>query len=412
MHLPCLPVRKVNDTDALETNVLKHKILFCETSNDGTVGGSHTCMHNFVRYSDRNRFRFTVGFFSDNPYIRKYRDLGVDVEIMPIVPVRKNGLSITKKAVNWYNREYKLEKYLVQFILKNRFDVLLLNNTIFESKNFINAGNRLGIPVVVYERGIMKYSQEHVIASEHVDVSIAVSKAIFQNMLEYKFKSKKIELIYDGIDPALFEGPFDKTGIKKELKIPVGGKVIGIIGNVRYWKGQKYFIEAFEILARRYQNLYGLIVGGWSELDQEYLRGLRQSVKDAGLEDKIQFLGYRNDTPALLSILDIFVHASIQPEPFGMVLLEAMAARVPIVATRFGGPLEILDAGGCGALVPPGDGRAIAEECIKYFSDEIHRKNAVEKAYKRLCEKFHINTTVNQVGRLIETVRREKTDRY
>ena len=390
---------------------MKNNIFFCETSNDGTLGGSHTCMYNLIRYSDRNRFHFTVGFFSENPYIQRYRDLGVDVAIIPTVSPRKNGLFLKRKAINWYNREYKLEKYLSSYIFRNKFDIILMNNTIFESINFINVGNRLKLPIFVYERGIMQYSKEHIIASERIDASIAMSDAILQNMLEYKFKSKIMELIYDGVDPALFEGPFDPIGIKKELKIPVDSKVIGIIGNVRSWKGQKYFIEAFKFLAPRYPDLYGIIIGGWSEMDHEYLKSLRETVKDAGLENRIQFLGYRKDTPALLSILNVFIHASTNPEPFGMVLLEAMAARIPIIATRFGGPIEILDSGRCGALVPPEDGKAIAEECIKYFSDEIYRRDIIEKAYKRLCEKFHIKTTVNQAGQLLELAQRNKMDR-
>jgi glycosyltransferase involved in cell wall biosynthesis len=384
------------------------KIFFCETSNDGTLGGSHSCMYNLVRYSDRTRYRFTVGFFSENPFVERYRELGVDVALMPSVPSRRNGPIIARKAINWYQREYKLEKYLSAYIYENKFDILLMNNTIFESKNFTNVGSRLGLPVVVYERGIMKYSREHIFATEGIDASIAVSDAILQNMFAYKFKSKIIKLIYDGVDPVLFEGPFNRVEIKKELEIPLESKVIGIIGNVRYWKGQKYFIEACTLLAQMYPDLYGLIIGGWGEMDHDYLEVLQQTVRDAGLESRIRFLGYRKDTPALLSILDIFVHASIQPEPFGMVLLEAMAARIPIIATRFGGPIEILDAGGCGALVPPEDGRSIAEECEKYFSDESYRRDTVEKAYKRLCEKFHIVKTVNRVGQLIETVQRNR----
>jgi glycosyltransferase involved in cell wall biosynthesis len=94
-----------------------------------------------------------------------------------------------------------------------------------------------------------------------------------------------------------------------------------------------------------------------------------------------------------------------------MVLLEAMAARIPIIATRFGGPIEILDAGGCGALVPPDDGSAIAEECIKYLSDGIYRRDIVEKAYKRLYENFHIKNTVNHVEQLMETVQGNQMDR-
>lgn len=330
---------------------------------------------------------------------------------MPIIPPLKKGIFVYRKAINWYNRDYKLEKYLQSYISMSKFDIIFMNNSIFESKNFVNAATRSGLPIVIWERGILKYSREDIKSSKRVDASVGMSDAILENIHKNKFKSRIIERIYDGIDPELFKGPFDPIAIKNELKIPIDSKVIGIIGNVRIWKGQKYFIEAFKYLAPIYRNLYGLIIGGWSDYDQEYLESLRLTVKEAGLTDRIRFLGYRKDTPALLSILNIFVHASIEPEPFGMVLPEAMAAKVPVIATNFGGPLEIFDAGKCGALVPPEDGRAIAEECIKYFSDEIYRRNTVDKAYKRLCEKFHINTTVNQVGQLIEIVLRLKKNK-
>lgn len=330
---------------------------------------------------------------------------------MPNIPPRKNGLVLTRKAINWYNREYKFEKYLLSYIRKSQFDFIFMNNSIFESKYFINAANRSGVPIVIWERGISKYSRENIKWSERVDASVAMSDAILENIHKHKFKSRKIERIYDGIDPAFFEGPFDPVAIKGELKIPIDSKVIGILGNVRVWKGQKYFIEAFKFLAPKYPDLYGLIIGGWSDYDHEYLGTLRQAVEEAGLTDRIRFLGYRKDTPALLSILNVFVHASIEPEPFGMVLPEAMAAKVPVIATNFGGPLEIFDGGKCGALVPPENGRAIADECIKYFSDETYRRDIVDKAYKRLFEKFHINTTVNEVGKLLEIVLRLKKNK-
>jgi len=391
--------------------LLKAKVFFCETSNDGTTGGSHSCMYNLIRHSDREQFRFTAGFFSENSYVQKYRDLGVNVEIMPNIPPRKNGLVLSRKAINWYNREYKLEMYLTSYIRNSQFDVIFMNNSIFESKIFINAAKKSGVPIVIWERGISKYSKDNIKWSESVDATVAMSDAILENIHKNKFKSRIIERIYDGIDPALFEGPFDPVEMKNELKIPIDSKVIGIVGNVRVWKGQKYFVEGFKYLAPKYPNLYGLIIGGWSEMDHEYLGALRQAVKESGLAERIRFLGYRKDTPALLSILDVFVHASIEPEPFGMVLPEAMAAKVPVIATNFGGPLEIFDAGKCGALVPPENGRAIADECIKYFSDEAYRRDVIDKAYKRLLEKFHIDKTVNQVGQLLEMVLQPKMNR-
>lgn len=207
-------------------------------------------MYNLIRHCDRERFGFTAGFFSENPYVQRYRDLGINVEIMPCILPRYNGFFLSRKAINWYNRDYKLEKHLLSYFRKSRFDFIFMNNSIFESKNFINAANRFGLPIVIWERGISKYSRENIKLSERVDASVAMSDAILENIHKYKFKSRIIERIYDGIDPALFEGPFDQVAIKNELKIPIDSKVIGIIGNVRIWKGQKYFIEAFKLLCQ------------------------------------------------------------------------------------------------------------------------------------------------------------------
>ena len=117
---------------------------------------------------------------------------------------------------------------------------------------------------------------------------------------------------------------------------------------------------------------------------------MKRRVGDSGLSDRIRFLGYRTDVPDLFSAMDIFVHASTKPEPFGMVILEAMAARRPVVATNIGGPPEILEGGRCGILVPPGDAGAIADACGKYFDDEGFRKEIVERAYERLEKEFRI----------------------
>ncbi|NIQ14005.1 MAG: glycosyltransferase, partial [Candidatus Dadabacteria bacterium] len=99
-----------------------------------------------------------------------------------------------------------------------------------------------------------------------------------------------------------------------------------------------------------------------------------EKVKKESLENRIQFLGYRTDVPDLLSILNVFVHASIKPEPFGMVILEAMAAKRPVIATALGGPLEILENEKCGLLVPPKDTRALIEGCQRYLDDPSFSK--------------------------------------
>ena len=138
---------------------------------------------------------------------------------------------------------------------------------------------------------------------------------------------------------------------------------------------------------------------------------MRRKVGESGLSDRIRFLGYRTDVPDLFSVLDVFVHASTKPEPFGMVILEAMAARRPVVATNIGGPPEILDGGRCGILVPPGDAGAIADACGKYLDDESFRRETVERACERLKAEFNISSSVASTVALFRDVCRTRQNR-
>jgi L-malate glycosyltransferase len=379
------------------------RIFFCETFDDGTVGGSHACMYNLIRNLDRKTFHCTVGFYGDNMYVGKYRELGIEVNVLPIGKPIVTGNRIIRKIRNWYNLEHKAGMFLERFLREKKFDLIVLNNSIFVSLLFVRSCRKLAVPLVIYERGIDFLLPKHVRASVHVQASIPISNAVMEFLTRYGIRTKIVEMIYDGIDPA---AAVQRTSgmMKAGLGLPPESRIIGIVGNLRPWKGQRYFVEAFVTLARQHPDLYGLVVGGWSEEDKGYRDELAGIVSQAGLAERILFLGYRKDVPEILSAMDVFVHASIKPEPFGMVLLEAMAARTPVIATDMGGPVEILDNGGCGALVPPKDARAIANAANRYLADRQFRENTVDLAWKRLNEHFHIRETVRMTESLFKRV--------
>ena len=384
------------------------KIFFCETFDDGTVGGSHACMYNLIRHMDRSEMTCTVGFLGENMYVQKYRDLGIPVTILPIRNPLISANIMVRKAINWYRLEYKAGKYLEDYFRRERFDLIVLNNSIFVSLLFVSVCMKLHIPVICYERGFAAYTRKHVKASADLDCSIPVSDAVRTHMINNGFRAEYIERIYDGIDPTAYVVEDTPVSIKSGLNIPFASRVVGIIGNIRPWKGQKYFINAFLELSSEYEDLYGIVAGGWSKEDERFVDILKKTVQEAGMGHRVMFLGYRRDVPDLLSIFDVFVHASTKPEPFGMVILEAMAARKPVVATNLGGPIEILNNGECGMLVTPKAGKEIAAACIKYLDDPEFHRSTVDKAYKRLLADFHINQTVEKTAKLFGEICRSR----
>jgi glycosyltransferase involved in cell wall biosynthesis len=120
-----------------------------------------------------------------------------------------------------------------------------------------------------------------------------------------------------------------------------GPLTFGIVGRLSPWKGQDLFLRAF---ARAFPDgeERAAVVGGALFGEDDFARGLPRLAGSLGIADRLELRGHRSDVWDELSRIDVLVHASITPEPFGQVILEGMAAGVPVIAARAGGPAEIL----------------------------------------------------------------------
>lgn len=386
------------------------KIFFFESAADGTVGGSHSCMYNLIKYMDRTRFDFTVGFRQDNIYIRKFSDLGIDVVLFPYKPVNK-GFSTLRRVANWYRLKWQYQKNLERLFQQRRFDLIVNNNSIWNSLEFVKACDRLNIPLISYERGYGGFLDEHLKATARLSASIPISRFLESNVQHHGFKTPLIRMIYDGLNPEDWHSDRSAADIKRELNMPPDARVVGVIGNIRPWKGQRVFVEAFNRLADRYPDLYALVVGSRGSENEyaQYYRDLQQLANPTLLGKRLFFLDFYENIRDILSVLDVFVHTSIKPEPFGMVLLEAIAARTPVIATNMGGPMEILCAGQCGILVPPEDSEAVVDACSRLLDDPGLADHLVEKSYERLNSRFHIRNTIDATADLFIQVARAGT---
>jgi glycosyltransferase involved in cell wall biosynthesis len=154
---------------------------------------------------------------------------------------------------------------------------------------------------------------------------------------------------------------------------------IGMVGRISPWKGQHVFLEAF---ARAFAagDEQGVIVGAPLFGETEYQEGLFALAQRLGIDGRVEFRGFRDDVHAELARLDVLVHASIIPEPFGQVVAEGMAAGLPVVAAGAGGPAEIVDDGTTGLLFPPGDAAALASRLRSLAEDADLRRRIGEAA--------------------------------
>jgi glycosyltransferase involved in cell wall biosynthesis len=177
---------------------------------------------------------------------------------------------------------------------------------------------------------------------------------------------EQIELLLNGVDVDRFTAHHDPVTVKAELGIPSGCKVVGIVGRIAEEKAQDDFIKAARIISQHEPETVFLIVGAAG--DPRLLERLRRLTMELGVDDKVRFIGYVADMPKVYAALDVLVLPS-RWEGFGLVLVEAMAAGKPIVATQVGGIPEVVADGETALLVPPSDPPAIAAAVVSILID-------------------------------------------
>lgn len=235
---------------------------------------------------------------------------------------------------------------------------------------------------------------------------IAVSEAVERALLAQKiFPPEKIRRIANGIDVERFERrarSFDTQRFRRLSGIK-GRLVVGMAGELREHKGQEDFIRSAQLVARRFADVDFVIAGEDQSQRKEYRALLDRLVRELELETRVHFTGWLEDVAALLPALDIFVSSS-RVEPFGLVMVEAMAAGLPVVATATGGAQEIVEDGLTGKLVPVEDWRALSEAVSSLLTNEEERRRMGERGRERAREHFSLERMVAETEALYREV--------
>ena len=181
---------------------------------------------------------------------------------------------------------------------------------------------------------------------------------------------------------------------------------VGMIGRLAPWKGQHIFLDAFAA-AFAGSDTRAVIVGSAMFGEDDYAEDLGRRAAALGIAERVEFSGFVEDVYGAMSSMDALVHASVTAEPFGQVVVEAMAAGVPVVATAAGGPLEVIEAGVNGLLVPPGDVAALADALRTLHGDPALRSR-LAMAARADSTRFHPEVIAEQVQCVYESVLRPK----
>ncbi|HMK98152.1 MAG TPA: glycosyltransferase, partial [Acidimicrobiales bacterium] len=186
---------------------------------------------------------------------------------------------------------------------------------------------------------------------------------------------------------AAIGSPTHLAGTGRPTRAREGAEVtIGMVGRIQPWKGQDVFLRAFAA-AFPQGGANAVVIGGPLFGEDVFLSELEELASSLGVAERVRFTGHLEDPYTEMDNLDVLVHASVIPEPFGQVVVEGMALGLPVVAAAAGGPAEVITNGIDGMLCPPGDELALAG-CLRRLAADPSLRERLGSAAARTARQF------------------------
>jgi len=363
------------------------RVLFIEHSIG--VSGSTVSLCTLLRQLPRHRYEPYVVFSraAQHAYLRASGGPPTDARVI----FWRNGLKSTRAGRAFYLMALRRGKPLRRLLTgllslldvivviapyvlrlyrlaRSRQTALVHHNNGVEPRSVLLA-RLLGVPLVVYQRGAEWHSWGARALARMVTLFVANSEATKQDLLDLGVAPERIRVIYPPVDLTRFDPGVDASRQRAEFGLAADAPCFGILGTLLHWKGHHVFLRAARLVIDAVPEARAFVVGDAPGQDQAYRDELLRLARDLGIADRVAFTGFRDDVPELLQLLHVVVHASVSPEPFGRVIVEAMAMRKPVVASKAGGPLEIIEDSATGYLVPADQPAAMAQRITRLLTD-------------------------------------------
>lgn len=376
--------------------VTRHSSLvtILHTIETGGPGGAETILLKLASSLDPARFR---------PVVLLPREGWLNSELQA-AGVRT--FLVHSKA--WY--DFRLPWAILRVACREKADLI---HSHLPDQNFYSSavGPLAGCKVVVTYHGAKHLSKAEgfkdalklATVKRRASAVVVVSDYLKSSLVAAGFSGAKVFRIYNGIelDGA---GHTGRAALREQFGCSNGSPLIGTVANIRESKGYDYFLRAARRVSDSLPHARFVAAG---ELDSRIGPRLLSLRRELGLEDRLAFLGFRKDVRQLLAALDIFVLPSTS-EGFSLATVEAMGAGRPVVATRSGGPEEIVEDGVTGFLVPPADDASLAARICELIRNPPLASKLGENAQAAVRHKFSLTKMVEQYASLYETVARNR----
>jgi len=393
-------------------------------------GGSLISLTLLLQELDKTRWLPTVVLARQNPY-HAIEEMGIPVERVTIFrrEMRATGMTAairqgktgnflrTAPVVSgvwrfaahgryWRREVLPVATALTPIIRKHRPALVHLNNSLALMRHAVFASWRAHTPVLIHSRSFEPATlADRQFLAPKVRGAIFISQAVARFQLPSYPPAIPHRVIPNAVSLEPFQQPVDRGAMRREVGVPADAPLIGMIGRIVPWKGQHIFIEAFARLHQAHPRAMAVIVGqADTSQGEQYLHELKLQINELGIGDHVIWLGHRRDVPQILATLDMLVHCSVTPEPFGRVIIEGMAAGAPVIASAGGGAEEIVENDVNGLLTPPGDVAALTAAMKRILADAPLRNRLRENGLRTVRERYSISAHVAAVTSFYETL--------
>ncbi len=412
-----------NQYDAIYTRLLgvEKRILYVE--NGIGYGGAIICLRHLVRNIDRSIFQpMVITGLGD----KKYQEIASEARWKHIPDRRIDIISMKRhlSTLTWLEKFSGLRWTINQVL--SRLDDLInflpslvqtlwtalifrpalihVNNEPLCNRAAVLAGKILNIPVVSHVRGDQQGSLMMRSFFKLPDYFIAVSKWVSDSIGRIGVEDEKRTFIYDGIELEKLDINANGDKFRRPHGIPSDSFVIGLVGLLIPWKGQKLFLESASLLADQIPDAVFAIVGGTPDEFRYFESELRALAEDPCLKGRVIFTGHVSEMASVYNGLDVIISASISPEPLGTMIIEAMTMARPIIAPDHGGAVEMIEDGITGLLFRPGDSHDLASKISLLQHDIDLRKSIGQSARSHALNVFSISEHVRQVQNVYKKI--------
>ncbi|KIU28228.1 hypothetical protein SR41_08360 [Sphingomonas melonis] len=372
--------------------------------HSGELGGGELSLFD---YAGTTRLPVQVVVFEPGPFVDRLQEAGIAVEVIAagsVLDVRRdNGIakilgivpSLTRSILALARRMRgaqlvyaNSQKALVVAALANgiaRRPLIWHLHDIMTATHFSGTMRRVAI-------GLSNRFATHLIANSHA------------TEVSYRQAGGRlpVTVIHNGINPAPFtdaDRAVVRAALVRDAGIPEEAPIVALFGRLSSWKGQDVALAAIAAVPGAHLVLVGSAMFG----DGAFEAALRRDVTARGIGDRVHFLGFRSDVAALMTGVDVIVHASTAPEPFGRVIAEAMMAGTPVIASAAGGAIEIVE-DDIGVLVPPGDVGALATAIRHLIADPVAAAAMAQRARAMVLARFALPVATMRTDAVVMAV--------